>query len=310
MKDNLNNIGDLFRNTLKDHHMDSDADLWNRLDSQLSAQPTVTAPKPVSVLHHLTWVKMAAAASVLVGVALAYNFIYLPLQQKETKPDATKIIEHTQPANIIDSGISQTGQNNVNESSVESVISQNDPKTSLNPTQVKPAQTNAVEKTNPANNNSTSNTIVTNNQSQTQPQTNNNTQNPNNNQNKAVAKKDSVIQPQTKVIDKAPVDTYQNAVAVHDNSQKDDVILNTDIPNVFTPNGDGFNDYFIIRNIEKCSSNHLVIKDRAGKIIFEKLNYQNDWNASNVADGVYFYFFKYNVSGNNFGKMGSIMIKR
>ena len=87
-------------------------------------------------------------------------------------------------------------------------------------------------------------------------------------------------------------------------------IKDVDIPNIFTPNNDGFNDYFVIRNIEKCSNNHLKITDRNGRIVFEKINYQNDWDGRNVADGVYFFFLKYNATNGSFGKMGSITIKR
>lgn len=49
-------------------------------------------------------------------------------------------------------------------------------------------------------------------------------------------------------------------------------------PIVFSPNGDGFNDYFVIENIDTYPENKVQVVDRTGKIIFEKENYRNDWN--------------------------------
>jgi gliding motility-associated-like protein len=69
------------------------------------------------------------------------------------------------------------------------------------------------------------------------------------------------------------------------------------IPNVITPNYDGTNDYFVIRNLEHYKENHLVIKNRWGKTIFEKQDYTNDWFASNVPDGVYFGILTYTDNG-------------
>lgn len=51
-----------------------------------------------------------------------------------------------------------------------------------------------------------------------------------------------------------------------------------DAPIVFSPNGDGFNDYFVIENIDTYPENKVQVVDRTGKIIFEKENYRNDWN--------------------------------
>jgi len=62
------------------------------------------------------------------------------------------------------------------------------------------------------------------------------------------------------------------------------------IPNVFTPNGDGSNDVFFIRNLpQEPAINTLVISNRWGKEVFISENYRNDWDALGVADGIYFY---------------------
>lgn len=65
------------------------------------------------------------------------------------------------------------------------------------------------------------------------------------------------------------------------------------IPNVFTPNGDGSNDVFFIRNLpSEPSVNELVISNRWGKEVFVSENYQNNWAGEGVADGLYFYRLK------------------
>lgn len=63
------------------------------------------------------------------------------------------------------------------------------------------------------------------------------------------------------------------------------------IPNLVSPNNDGINDRFEIRNIEKYPDNELVIFDRRGKVVFRAVSYANDWAAEGLADGVYFYRF-------------------
>lgn len=62
------------------------------------------------------------------------------------------------------------------------------------------------------------------------------------------------------------------------------------IPNVFTPNGDGSNDVFFIRNLpQEPAENRLSITNRWGKQVFTSENYQNNWDAEGTSDGIYFY---------------------
>ena len=67
------------------------------------------------------------------------------------------------------------------------------------------------------------------------------------------------------------------------------------IPNIITPNGDGFNDTWKI-DLDKFPNAELTIFDRWGEIIFESKNYLNDWDAryhgKHIADGTYFYILK------------------
>jgi len=66
------------------------------------------------------------------------------------------------------------------------------------------------------------------------------------------------------------------------------------IPNVITPNGDGFNDVFHITNLYQYPNSQLLIFNRWGKKIYESTNYKCDWGGGGHSDGVYYYIL--NVS--------------
>lgn len=63
-----------------------------------------------------------------------------------------------------------------------------------------------------------------------------------------------------------------------------------DIPNVFTPNGDASNQFFVITPL--IQGNHLRVFNRWGKTIYETSNYQNDWAGDGISSGRYFFTFK------------------
>ena len=67
------------------------------------------------------------------------------------------------------------------------------------------------------------------------------------------------------------------------------------IPNIFTPNSDGVNDYFVIKNSNNWNIN-LQVFNRWGNEVYKADNYQNNWdgkyNGKPLADGVYFYIIK------------------
>ncbi|MBP5400848.1 MAG: gliding motility-associated C-terminal domain-containing protein [Bacteroidales bacterium] len=78
-------------------------------------------------------------------------------------------------------------------------------------------------------------------------------------------------------------------------------------PNIITPNGDGKNDVFAIKNMNPLMPNVLSIYDRWGKKVYEKQNYQtyaregdqqiynesDGFTADKLSDGVYYYTFHY-----------------
>jgi len=62
---------------------------------------------------------------------------------------------------------------------------------------------------------------------------------------------------------------------------------------IVTPNGDGYNDKFIVKNIDYYPNNTVKIFDKAGRILYTKQAYANDWdgtvNGSPLEEGTYYY---------------------
>jgi gliding motility-associated-like protein len=66
------------------------------------------------------------------------------------------------------------------------------------------------------------------------------------------------------------------------------------VPNTFTPNGDGINDLWSIKYIDRLPNNRVSIYNRYGTLIKNIRNYDGSWNGTNnsgqsVPSGVYYY---------------------
>ncbi|WP_326993157.1 Ig-like domain-containing protein [Chitinophaga sp. 212800010-3] len=78
---------------------------------------------------------------------------------------------------------------------------------------------------------------------------------------------------------------------------KIDLVVNEDFKvdatNLLTPNGDGKNDKWVIRNLDSYPDNEVKIFDRTGRLVYQKRNYNNEWdgtvNGHVLAEGTYYY---------------------
>ncbi|MES2836513.1 MAG: FG-GAP-like repeat-containing protein [Bacteroidota bacterium] len=61
------------------------------------------------------------------------------------------------------------------------------------------------------------------------------------------------------------------------------------VPNVFSPNNDGVNDYFFVATKVLMRSFHCKIYNRWGKVIYEFDDVSKKWDGTHSVDGTYFY---------------------
>jgi gliding motility-associated-like protein len=81
--------------------------------------------------------------------------------------------------------------------------------------------------------------------------------------------------------------------SVKDSIYVDVIDCENELPNVFTPNGDGVNDFFVIDEAPLYPNNRLEIYNRWGNVVFVEDGYNNTFQGSELHDGTYFYVFYY-----------------
>ena len=82
---------------------------------------------------------------------------------------------------------------------------------------------------------------------------------------------------------------YANANGCADTVAIDVITSHMTIPNIFTPNGDGKNDTFVISGLEGYPGTQLFIFNRWGNEVYRADNYLNNWDGSGLAEGTYYY---------------------
>jgi gliding motility-associated-like protein len=92
-------------------------------------------------------------------------------------------------------------------------------------------------------------------------------------------------------------------------------IANFFIPDVITPNGDGYNDYWHIRDLERYPDNQVRIVNRWGdEIMFEKpymQDWKGEWKGQPLPGATYYYILKVkDENGNEFSFDGPITVVR
>lgn len=90
---------------------------------------------------------------------------------------------------------------------------------------------------------------------------------------------------------------------------------NIEVPNAFSPNGDGVNDMFVIEDITEFPDNKLTIFNRWGNEVYEAQPYNNNWDGKNkegkdLPDGTYFYILEINDAEGTPPYTGYVVIHR
>ena len=119
---------------------------------------------------------------------------------------------------------------------------------------------------------------------------------------------------------------YQVTLVVKDakgNSSTDQVTIQVkegsvlNLPNVISPNNDGYNDVFTCQECKNIASIYLVVSDRSGNTIYFETTDTNfawdgrDRSGKTVADGIYIVQFKaYDTYGKEYKKVFSLTVKQ
>ena len=82
------------------------------------------------------------------------------------------------------------------------------------------------------------------------------------------------------------------------------------LPNVFTPNGDGKNDSFVIEGRDNYDSADLTIFNRWGNEVYRNKNYQDTWVGEGLNAGTYYYIVKLTKGKTEDVRKGWVLIKR
>lgn len=80
--------------------------------------------------------------------------------------------------------------------------------------------------------------------------------------------------------------------------------------NAMSPNGDGKNEYFIVKGLEKYPGAALYVFNRWGSMVYQAKDYHNDWNGSGLSEGTYYYKLELKQSEGTKLYKGWVVIKR
>ena len=83
-------------------------------------------------------------------------------------------------------------------------------------------------------------------------------------------------------------------------------------PNAFSPNNSGFNDRFVIGGLDNSGFNELTVFNRQGNVVYNSINYANDWDGRNrngdpLPEDTYYYIL---TVDDRYSYRGFVILKR
>lgn len=248
------------------------------------------------------WVKAAAVTVSSIAVTTVAVVTIINVSQNHSTPNASTQPIPSEDITVVaenDSLLSATEENSVINSSSENKIKQND-KSAVFESTPTTIQTNKT-----INQIAGTGNISTNNQSPVKP----------------------ILEPKlpsTSLSNSSVKPAISSQSTIPQNLREDPVIQNMDqdeqldfstpiileIPNVITPNGDGYNEKFVISGIEQCDKSRLIIRNKNGKIVYQTLGYENNWGADGLEAGIYYYQFYYTIHNIEEIRSGTLTVIR
>lgn len=107
--------------------------------------------------------------------------------------------------------------------------------------------------------------------------------------------KESVVNPEQRFIGQlfSNAITFADLTAVSQESSVVSPYVDLIANNMITPNGDGVNDTWVVKNIKLYPNNELKIFDREGRVVFSVFGYDNSWdgmfNGNPLKEDTYYY---------------------
>lgn len=252
------------------------ADVWKRLNVRLDAEMPVTGKvHRINRVKALKWTAAVLLGLIMGGAVVLGVFLYQHGNQNiVVENNNTKVVENKEE---VSDAVAKPIENV--ETEVTSVAIESD---HAAPTQI--AVDNTTEK------------------SDIQPKTEEKVVKPNSNARQIVLPPNSTLAKQLAadpVLKKLSDDSVDWSLPVH-----------FSIPNLFTPNKDGVNDFFVIEGLENYSSPKLVVRDKNNRVVYQSETYKNTWDGGTCPDGVYSYEFTFLYNGIENQASGKVRIMR
>ncbi len=334
---NLKNIDGLVKESLKDLKETPSNELWDKLSNNLdkiqpgnsiSTNPASNTVNSISSkiisIASKSWFYYAAAASVVtIGIVAAIT--YFTMNSDEKSIDKQEAINKTDEK-VIENNIIK--ENNKNNQKIYTPQINNDENNKDNSPNNNIIINNQVQYSDNDKNDNNEDQNINKNDNENKKELNNQNIIADQDLNKIVPKKEEDKKKDLPVADKKK--EKKKEVKTQENPEEEIIEENADnqltmnqedqpefgddfrleIPNAFTPNGDGINDRFVIGKLSSVENPSLLVYDSRGKVVYKSSKYQNDWDGYNAPDGTYYFYLQYTYKNKVQVKGGSIYISR